>query len=33
MRTIDSSVITDVVEKLCIEANYYLNDDIRNALE
>lgn len=33
MRTIDSSIITDVIEKLCIEANYYLNDDIRNALE
>lgn len=33
MRNIDSSVITQFVEKLCIEANYYLNQDVRNALE
>lgn len=32
MRTIDAALITDVVEKLCIEANLYLNDDIKDAL-
>jgi len=33
MREIDFSQITDVVEKLCIQANYELNGDILAALE
>ncbi len=33
MREIDVSQITDAVEQLCIDANYYLNSDISNALE
>ncbi|MGL5512318.1 MAG: fumarate hydratase [Sporomusa sp.] len=33
MRTIDVSHITDAVAKLAIDANYYLSDDIRAALE
>jgi len=33
MRIIDASVITDTVERLCIESNYYLNDDILAALK
>ncbi len=33
MRTITVSEIAETVERLCIEANYYLNDDIRQALE
>ena len=33
MRIIDASVITDTVERLCIELNYYLNDDILAALK
>jgi fumarate hydratase subunit alpha len=32
MRTIDKELIVETVEKLCIDANYYLNDDILNAL-
>lgn len=32
MRVIDASAITDTVERLCIEANYYLNTDIKEAL-
>ena len=32
MRTIEAGTVTDIVEKLCIEANLYLNDDIRSAL-
>jgi len=32
MREINVSQIIDVVEKLCIDANVYLNDDIRDAL-
>ena len=33
MRTINSQQITDAVKKLCMEANYYLNDDIKCALK
>ena len=32
MRTINASQITDTVEKLCLDANYYLNKDVYNAL-
>lgn len=32
MRSIDISTVTDAVEKLCIEANIYLNHDIKEAL-
>ncbi|MCX7774124.1 MAG: fumarate hydratase [Clostridia bacterium] len=32
MRIIEVSAITDAVEKLCIEANIFLNDDIKDAL-
>jgi fumarate hydratase subunit alpha len=32
MRTIDAGTVTDTVEKLCIEANLYLNRDIKDAL-
>jgi fumarate hydratase subunit alpha len=30
--TIDAKQITDTVARLCIEANYYLDDDVLNAL-
>lgn len=30
MKEIDVSSITSEVKRLCIEANYYLNDDVRN---
>lgn len=33
MRKINVEAITDAVERLCIESNYYINDDIRAALE
>ena len=33
MREIDVKLITDTIEKLCIEANYRLPGDIREALE
>lgn len=33
MREINSDVIRDTVEKLCIEANYYLPSDVRDAIE
>lgn len=33
MREIDTSVITDAVAKLCIDANCILNDDVYDALE
>lgn len=33
MRSIHVGEITEAVEKLCIEANYYLNGDIQSALE
>ena len=33
MREIKTSEITDVVAKLCIDANYYLPEDVRKALE
>ena len=29
MREIQASTITDVVEKLCIEANYHLPEDVK----
>ncbi len=32
MTEINSEVITGVVKKLCINANYYINDDIKNAI-
>ncbi|HOG63760.1 MAG TPA: fumarate hydratase [Sedimentibacter sp.] len=33
MREINVEVITKTVEKLCIESNYYLPEDVKNALE
>jgi len=33
MKTIDVLQITKAVERLCVEANYFLNDDILNALK
>ena len=33
MRELNVSVITEAVKNLCIEANYYLGDDIKEALE
>jgi len=33
MREINVSEITDVVAKLCVEANYYLPEDVQRALE
>lgn len=32
MRTIEAGIITDAVERLCIEANLYLNEDVKSAL-
>ena len=32
MRIIDAKIITDTVKKLCINANCYINDDIKSAL-
>ena len=32
MRIIDSSIITETVEKMCIEANCHISEDIKNAL-
>ncbi|MDA0034721.1 hypothetical protein OFR27_06240 [Brachyspira hyodysenteriae] len=32
MREIDVNLITETVAQLCIDANIYLNDDIKNAL-
>lgn len=32
MRIIDSKIITEAVKKMCINANCYLNDDIKSAL-
>lgn len=32
MRTIDTTTIINAVEKLCIEANFFLNDDIKAGL-
>lgn len=32
MRTLEAAQITEAVAKLCIDANYYLSDDIYNAL-
>ena len=32
MREIQASTITDVVEKLCIEANYHLPEDVKCAI-
>ena len=33
MREINVSVITDVIEKLCIDANNHLPCDVKNAIE
>lgn len=33
MRTIDASQITEAIAKLAVDANYYLSDDMRSALE
>ena len=33
MREIDTYAVVNAVEKLCIDANYYLNEDILNALQ
>ena len=33
MRTIDASQITEAIAKLAVDANYYLSDDMRCALE
>ncbi len=33
MREINVEIITKTVEKLCIESNYYLPEDVKNALE
>ena len=33
MKKITAQLITDTVKKLCIDANYYLNDDITKALQ
>ncbi len=33
MRIVDASRITDIIEKLCIDSNIKLNDDILNALK
>ena len=32
MRTVDVSVLTQNISEMCIEANYYLSDDMKNAL-
>ena len=32
MRTIDVATITDAIEKLCIDANIFLNSDIKDAI-
>ncbi len=33
MRTIDVQVITDNIKEMCIEANHFLSDDMRTALQ
>ncbi len=33
MREIHASVLTDMVRKLCVEANYHLGDDVITAIE
>lgn len=33
MRVINSYTITEIISKMCIDANYYLPEDIKNALE
>ncbi len=33
MKNIDTNIITEAIEKLCIDSNYYLNKDIYYALE
>lgn len=33
MRQIDTAVITEAIEKLCMDSNYYLNPDILEALQ
>lgn len=32
MRTIDATLITNTVKKLCIEANCFLSRDIKNCI-
>ena len=32
MRIINAKEITDAVERLCIDSNYYLNDDVKDAI-
>lgn len=33
MRTVNSKIITENIKEMCIEANYYLSDDMKNALD
>lgn len=33
MRSLEAGIITETVEQLCIDANYYLHEDIRTALQ
>lgn len=33
MRKVNVSIITDAIKKLCIDANYYLPEDVKKALE
>ena len=32
IRTVKTSEITENIKEMCIEANYYLSDDVRNTL-
>ena len=33
MRIIDTSEVTQIVSKMCIDANYYLSDDMKEAFD
>ena len=33
MRTIDVSLVTDTIKEMCIEANHFLSEDMKNALD
>ena len=33
MRTIDVSLVTDTIKDMCIEANHFLSEDMKNALD
>ena len=33
MRTVNTEVITENIKEMCIEANYFLSDDMKNALD